>query len=49
MFSTYFWQDINHSYETDLEFLAIYYRQDAGDADNYLRQELAVNYVKYRL
>lgn len=26
MFSTYFWQEITHAYETDLNFLAIYYR-----------------------
>lgn len=49
MFSTYFWTDITHSYETDLDFLVIYFREDKAQAETFVNVELKEAYKEYKL
>ena len=37
MFSTYFWTDITHAYETDMDFLVIYFKEDSVLAENFVK------------
>lgn len=48
MFSVFFWSDYSISYSTNMDFLAVYYRQDIGEGDKFLREQLAPAYENRR-
>ena len=49
MFSVFFWTDITYSFETDLNYLVIFLKQNQSVANTYIQKNLKDTYKEYHI